>query len=467
VGILSAHSIRPLSIAQLVALLCTGCAVLNGAPSGRQATPAQRANAGASLDMRSRAQFAHLVDSLAGLQQVRRAQFGLLVVEPERGETVFARNADLLFVPASNQKLVTAAVSLATLGPEFRFATRVALRGVVRDSVLVGDLIVIGSGDPSFSDRMRGDAMIPLRDMADSLRAHGVRAINGSLRRGPHVFTDAPLGAGWAWEDIGAAYGAPVGELMYNETFGSARVVVDGAPLPTADRAQRSTSTGAVSQPANFLEAFGAALSQRGVTVDSGVAWDDVVPDSALATLFVYSSPPLRDILPFFLKPSQNQIGELLLKTIGLARTGVGTADSGAAVAGRVLRSWGIDSMAFVIRDGSGLSRHNLLAPATLVGVLDVMRRDSLATLFRDALPAPGEAGTLERRMLNTAAAAAVRAKTGSMDRVRAISGYVTTRDGRPLIFSLIINAYPTSSQEIEGVMDRIIVALAELQMAS
>ena len=121
----------------------------------------------------------HAIDSMVADPQFRSAQLGILLVDPERGDTLYSHNAGKLFIPASNQKLITGAVALQTLGAEFRFTTTVAMRGSVANGVLDGDLVLIGTGDPSVSDHMRGDAMGVLRAMADSLTLRGIRRVTG------------------------------------------------------------------------------------------------------------------------------------------------------------------------------------------------------------------------------------------------------------------------------------------------
>lgn len=402
-----------------------------------------------------RARVSAAVDSIVGDSLFRNAQWGALIVDGARGDTLYAVNAERLFVPGSNQKIITAAVALAVLGPDFRFATRLSTRSDVKDGTLSGDLVVFGTGDPSFSDRMRdGDAMAPMRDLADSLRARGVLRIDGALRRGAPVFADAPIGFGWAWDDLGTTYGATVGDLMFNEAFATTTVTVDGV---------RDTMPPRRPPRLHFLDALYAALRERGITVRAGFDWSTTVPDSGLTTMVTFESPPLRAILPHFQKDSQNQIGEILLKTIGLRVTGAGRADSGAAVVTRHLLGLGADSSDFVVRDGSGLSRHNWASPRTLMRVLTTMQGD---TVFRASLPIAGIDGTLERRMRDTPAAGNARAKTGSMDRVRAISGYVSAAGGRELVFSLMINGYTAPSRDIEGAFDSIIAYLASLPLA-
>ena len=134
------------------------------------------------------------------------------------------------------------------------------------------------------------------------------------------------------------------------------------------------------------------------------------------------SSPTLGEITPKFLKPSQNQIGEILLHTLGLERAGVGSADSGRRVVERQLFAWGVDSAGVVVRDGSGLSRHDYVTPEAIVKVLDVMRHHPDAALFYNALPVAGVDGTIANRMRDTPAQGNVHAKTGTVDRSHALS---------------------------------------------
>jgi D-alanyl-D-alanine carboxypeptidase/D-alanyl-D-alanine-endopeptidase (penicillin-binding protein 4) len=214
-----------------------------------------------------------------------------------------------------------------------------------------------------------------------------------------------------------------------------------------------------------YLYALRKTLADQALTVEGGL--DPLAPrDTAaqLDTLFVMKSPPLREILPALEKPSQNQIAEIFFKTLGLERTGVGTADSGRAVIERQLVDWGIAPTSFAVRDGSGLSRHDYIAPEAIVRVLDVMRKGPSFAVFRDALPLAGVDGTIANRMRGTAAAGNVHAKTGFVDKARSLSGYVTTADGRVLIFSFLCNNWTTSSREVDQVADAIAVRLAGLR---
>jgi D-alanyl-D-alanine carboxypeptidase/D-alanyl-D-alanine-endopeptidase (penicillin-binding protein 4) len=223
---------------------------------------------------------------------------------------------------------------------------------------------------------------------------------------------------------------------------------------------------------AAYLAAAAQALEERGIVLDRGVGILAVNPLTAplpggarLDPLFTLLSPPLRDVLPALEKPSQNQIAEALLKTLGAERTGVGRADSGRRVIESQLVAWGADPEGFAVRDGSGLSRHNYVSPETIVRVLDAMRRDPAFAVFYDALPVAGVDGTIAGRMRGTPAQGNVRAKTGFVDKARSLSGYVTSADGELLIFSLLCNNWTTPVRAVERVQDEIAVRLAGLAL--
>lgn len=463
---------------------------------------------------RRRTPLVHLADSLLGDAMFRSMHWGLLIVDPVRGDTLYARNAEKLFVPASNTKLVTAAVALTQLGADYRYQTRVLGR-TPRAGVISGDLVVVGEGDPSFSDSLSGSAMAPLLELADSLRARGVRRVSGRLISGANTFPGDTLGSGWAWDDLDEGYSSAVDELTFNEGF--ARVTIFGGSRPGAPVTVRRepasslpllgrvdvTTIGccalrrgvthrfdtrgarpvlhlegmvrsldsltinvALRNPNTaFLDAFAEALKARGITLRGGVAIDTVADTTGLSLLAARRSPPLSAMLPAFQKPSQNQIGELFLRTLGRVKGGAGTADSGRAVVKRQLEAWGIDSSQAAIRDGSGLSRRNFISPLAVVRILDLMRASPAADAWYQSLPVGGVDGTIRERMRGTLAAGNVRAKTGTLDRVRSLSGYVTTADGHTLLFSMLANNHPVPTREVERVQDALLAHLSAMTL--
>lgn len=396
------------------------------------------------------------IDSLMSNPKFRNAHFGALIVNPATGDTLYSRNAGKLMMPASNMKIITGAVALAQLGADYRYTTRFATKGSVSKGVLKGDLVVVGNGDPTVSDRMRkNDAMNALRDMADSLKAHGITRIAGNIVPGGDAFPGTNYGYGWEMGYLDDYYAAPVDELNYSEGMDK---------VPAKTKAGLDTLVEVVSrQPLkSYMFYLHRALGERGIKV-SGVPGDSTMraDTTGLHTIFEFRSLPLKDILFVLENPSQNQTGEILLRTLGLEKTGYGLPDSGIAVVERQLLAWGIEKDGFQIADGSGLARRDLITPETVVRTLVVMLRPEYRDAFLASLATPGGPGTLRNRLKNTPAANNLRAKTGSIANARSLSGYINTADGQQLVFSLLLNNYTVDSDEVTGLADAIAILLA------
>ena len=455
------------------------------------------------------------IDSVADSPEFSTGHFGILAVTT-RGDTLYSRNAGKLFMPASNQKLLTSSVALTLLGPEYRYRTAFVAHGPVADGVIEGDLGIVGRGDPSVSDHMRKDAMAPLREIVDSLVNHGVKRVRGRLTAEGNAFPDPVLGFGWSWDDLESDYSAATDELLFNEGFTDivvhagnlpgdsvavatrptktwprlhVSVATVAKPAPVVDstlprvprpavRVRKDTLTGdvwvtgtiaagdSVVEPvthrdpdAAYVAAFREALGERGIAVDG-----DSLPVTANDTLAVMISPPLSEILSAFLKPSQNQMGEMLFKTLGLERDSAGTAVAGRRVVTKQLKEWGARDDGYIIRDGSGLSRYDYVTPTTLVHVLDAMRHSPNFPLFYSALPIAGVDGTIRSRMRGTVADSNIHAKTGSVAQARSLSGYVRTLDGDTLMFSILTNNWNVPARSIEHAIDSIAVRLASFR---
>ncbi len=456
-----------------------------------------------------------IVDSVLAAPMWRNARWGMLIVDAERGDTIVSHDADRLFMPASNQKLLTAAIATQTLGVDYRWRTPVLLHGRQRGHTWRGDVLVQGAGDPSVSDSLQGgnalNAFLPIRE---ALAARGITRITGRVRAVGDAFSGATTGYGWAYDDFDAAYSAAVDELMFNEgellltaragrRAGAPVTVVTsptraypqlliqavtrdsgavpaGAPRPARLQAAYDsigdrvvvTGTLAAGDSASLLiayrhpnDAYVAALTQSltdgGLRVDGRIVARGDTTGRATDTLTVLTSAPFPDVLRRMQKPSQNQIAELLFRTTGLASSGVGSADSARAVGTRTLAQWGITTADAAYRDGSGLSRHDYLTPRAVISVLDAMRRAPWFTTYRDALPVAGVDGTIRSRMKGSAAQGNARAKTGTLDKTRSLSGYVTTADGRLVLFSLLSNNFSVPTREVERVQDLLVTTLA------
>ncbi len=479
-------------------LMSASCAQITGAPS--------RASD-------ERAELRHVIDSMLRAPDTRGARWGVLIVDPDRGDTLYSHDAGKLFVPASNMKILTSAIALETFGPDFRFMTPVLAAGPVRDSILEGDLMVAGRGDPGVSDHLAGDAMGPLRAVADSLYRMGIRRIRGRVLPFGDAFPDATAGFGWGWDDLDEAYGATVDELLFNEGFAELRVragaaagdtvtvqlrpaksfpklrvtavttvrgsgpdslpqisaikdtlrgdVVVAGTIPVGDSVRAVVTFR--DQREAFVAALAEALRDRGISIADSL----FAPATAGDTLLVMQSLPMTQILAAFMKPSQNQIGEMLFKSVALSRADTGTARVARRLMSQRLREWGAEPDGFIVWDGSGLSRRDMVSPETVVRVLHAMRKSPLFQAYYDAFPVAGVDGTLETRMRGTTAEANVRGKTGTLGNVRSLSGYVTTRGGGQLIFSVLSNNFLTSTAYVSRVQDSIAVRLARMSVRS
>lgn len=212
-----------------------------------------------------------------------------------------------------------------------------------------------------------------------------------------------------------------------------------------------------------FVNVLRETLREAGITVEGPAVDAAEFPDGVSGTgpvmpLFTHQSPPLREVLPAFLKPSQNQTGEMLLRTLGRQLRGTGSARAGAAAVDSIIRTWGLDPGQLVMADGSGLSRYNLVAPDLLIGLLDHMARGPYRDIWYAALPVAGQDGTLRNRFGGTPAEARIFAKTGTLSHVRALSGYAFTADGEPILFSILVNNHALSARDVDRLVDAAMV---------
>ncbi len=347
------------------------------------------------------------------------------------GRTVIADGADLPVLPGSNVKLVTAAVALEVLGPDFTFDTRAA--GTVEGDTVVGDLFLIGGGDPllasrgySASRRYRTlELPTRLESLADQVAAR-VRVVSGRVVGDESHFDAERFNPGWE-ADVRGAEAGPLSGLLINDArqVPAIDTPVDDPALAAADELTR-------------------LLRDRGVLVGGDPAVG-VLP-GPVEELGRISSVPLSQVVAEMLTNSDNNTAELVLKEIGARRSadGIGTRPGGLAVVQETLAGWGVPLTAgTVVTDGSGLDRGNRLTCRILVGVLD--HAGPSGPLF-DGLSVVGSGeGTLDEPA-NAAVFEGlgvdgrVHAKTGSLRDVKALSGFFDLADGRQITFSLLVN---------------------------
>jgi D-alanyl-D-alanine carboxypeptidase/D-alanyl-D-alanine-endopeptidase (penicillin-binding protein 4) len=418
---------------------------------------------------------------------------------------VYTRNSDKLVIPASNMKLFTMAATARRLGWDFNFETHLDAVGTVVDGTLNGDLIVVGSGDPSIDSVAFGPAPV-FEEWAAALAAAGIHRVNGRLIGDDSLFADDEIGPGWAWDYLNDGYAAPSSALNYNENIAIIRVwpgasagmparidvspaghgltvtnsvATVGAGADTdvdqqrglystevrlsgsipAGRATPLTITASVQNPTQFFVAgLQAALADRGIPV-RGDAVDidsaDAPVDGPRRRIATRRSQPLSSLGAYFMKSSRNFYGETFLKTLGARFGRAGSTTAGRSVARETLTQMGIPADAYVMYDGSGLSRYNYASSDAIVMLLKaVWQDDTLRAPFMAALSVAGQDGTLGSRMRNTALAGRVQAKTGTISNVRSLSGFVDAPSGERFVFSMIANHFTVGTSAVDEVAE-------------
>jgi serine-type D-Ala-D-Ala carboxypeptidase/endopeptidase (penicillin-binding protein 4) len=447
-------------------------------------------------------------------RQVRAAgqaasSLGIHVVEVGTGEAVYGHNARTLLVPASNQKLLTTALALDTLGATFSFETPVGIQGEVREGVLYGDLAVRGGGDPTISGRFEaGDPFGAFRRWARALLARGIREVTGDLYLEHGLFEDAVIHPDWPREQLMWWYEAPVAALSFSDNVfllrawgaaraGSAGVVQTVPRLPmiqvrntlatTSDRRQhhvrvhrepfgrvvevsgrallRSRPTEVWVTVNDPVEYFGAALrealAEEGIAIHGSTRPVERLPGPwwELVTLHRTAILPALDVTN---KRSQNFYAETLLKLAGAELCGRGSWDGGRqALEQFLITKVGWQEGSFRLADGSGMSRNNRMTAQQLTQLLEYMYGHRYGWEFLASLPYSGEPeASLSRRLTDPPYRGNVFAKTGTLGGVSALSGYAKGGSGKIYAFSILGNR--TTAGDGRQVQDRFLRALID-----
>ncbi|GAA2446750.1 D-alanyl-D-alanine carboxypeptidase/D-alanyl-D-alanine endopeptidase [Streptomyces macrosporus] len=449
------------------------------------------------------------IDRILADERLAGAAASVVVGEADTGRVLYERHPDSRLMPASNTKLTTSAAAMEILGPDHRFRTEVLSDGTRRGPVLRGDLYLRGTGDPTMlaEDYDR---------LAEEVAASGIRYVTGRLVADDTRFDDRRLGRSWAADDESAYYSSQISPLTVapdtDYDAGTVRVravpgekpgdapevtvtppndyvtvdvrgttVAAGEPdtlsierehgrntivvsgdIPVG--ADATTSWISVWEPTGYAAAvFSDALADHGVRVAGGVRTGRPTPRDA-TVLADHRSMPLKDLLVPFMKLSNNNHAEVLVKAIGHETSGRGTWSAGLAAVEDHLEKEGVDTGTLRQVDGSGLSRMNAVPARQLARLLVAVRDAPWFDQWYASLPVACAkdrmvGGTLRSRMCGTPAAGNARAKTGSLTGASALSGYVTDADGRELFYSVVLNNHLASS--VKDIEDAVVVTLA------
>jgi D-alanyl-D-alanine carboxypeptidase/D-alanyl-D-alanine-endopeptidase (penicillin-binding protein 4) len=452
---------------------------------------------------------AQTVEQLRGQIEAHIAQpkfsgalWGIKIVSLDTGKVVFENHADRLMSPASNSKLYTGALALDRLGGDYKISTPVYASGKIDDAgVLNGDLVVVGHGDPSWNERRLGTNFWTIFEpFVAVLTNAGVHRVTGDVVGDATYFRGEPTGSSWDIDDLRDGETAAISALTLNDNLAQVRVepgeavgascraeplqpgaglvlsntvvtVAAGSPrhveilrpldAPAIFLLGQMPVGGtnevvdvAMLEPAEwFAQGLKLALARHGIEVSGrarGVAWPQAPgwDVSSARKLGEVSSPPLREIVRGFMKPSQNLETDLVLAHVGEMSRGSNappwqtSEEAGLATLEQFLTTNGLPAGEVRFDEGSGLSRNNLTTANATAGLLQFMSTNRAAEDFKASLPIAGVDGTLRRRMRGTVAAGNVQAKTGTLRWAHSLSGYVTSAAGERFAFSFLLNRY-------------------------
>lgn len=446
--------------------------------------------------------FRDAIDRVLEDSLLRQTRTGIKIVSMTNGEILYARNNQQLFHPASNMKLLTTATALKRLGTNFKFKTRLLNDSIaLQDSSIAGDLYLKGFGDPELTTA-------DLHRMVMELKDRGIRRISGNIICDDSYMDDLYWGTGWMWDDVSSEDFAAISALTVNDNCVVVRVKPGAKPgdslivslePPTAyvkienlgitinsldtlkrkafkverkwkkpentimvrgglyageeERIYKIDILGAELYTGTLLKEL---LEEEKIIVDGRVE-KGAAPDTSVVLAEHYSDP-LALIIYRTNKISDNLSAELIMKTLGAEIIGPpGTAKKGLSVIRRFIAETGVDSSTYKLADGSGVSRYNVITPDLIIQLLKAMHKDfGIQAEFKSSLPIAGVDGTLQRRMKDSPAEKMLRAKTGTLRGVSALSGYTATADGEIVAFSMIMEHFVMSASKIRKVQDKI-----------
>ncbi len=475
---------------------------------------AEKAHNNPELDQR--------IDKILAGSDAQRGSWGIQVIDLASGKVLYERDANHLFIPASNMKMFTTAAALEELGPDYIFHTTVESDAVPDAQGRVWDLYLVGRGDPNLGVRTfpytYHGAQQPadkfLEELADHVKAQGVREVVGKLVADDSYFVWEPFAPNWAADDLDWGYGAPVSALAFNDNLLTLHVkpgekAGDEAEVrlnPVADyyllrnhiltgakaaeknylllrqpgsmeldlwgqiplEGEESVDTIAIANPPQLMaEQFRAALRARGIALDGPIEVrhftpleaaslpNPAPPSSARVVLAEHTSPPLSEAIKVVNKESENLHAEMLLRTLGRAVNNHGSLAGGLeALNAFATEQVGILPGETYFSDGSGLSREDLVAPHAAVKLLVYMGRSRHFQAFLDSLPVSGIDGTLAHRFYDDDVKGKIHAKTGSVEHVNTLSGYMDLPSGKRLAFSMMGNNHPLANQAGQETLD-------------
>lgn len=416
---------------------------------------------------------------------LKNATWGFVVYDPKTKKIISSYNENTPLVPASTTKLLTTETALNLLGENYRWMTQLEYSGSVDENgVLNGNLYVVGSGDPSLGTNKAGAYSYRdiISDFISGMSREGIKKVNGDIIIQTALFKGniSRLPENVVWLENNNYY-LPVGTTREINPANEKLIVKKGnsfsgdkkyfyvspynSQMVFADKYEGDgiLTTKLPDAPAYLANTLRATMVKSGIGVTGKVTpkMTDATPESR-KLVSAYKSPTLGDIIYYTNQHSDNSLAEALLKTVGFQSKGDQTSESGRVVVTNHLKAEGFDMMGLNYIDGSGLSRSNNVTPISQVKYLTSLMDEKYYKTYLTSLPVGGQSGTLKRMFVGTGNGQ-IFAKTGTLNKVKALAGYMKTNSGKTLVFSLLVNNYSGSVDMVKKRMEKILEPALDL----
>ncbi|MDZ7897190.1 MAG: D-alanyl-D-alanine carboxypeptidase/D-alanyl-D-alanine-endopeptidase [Arcicella sp.] len=460
------------------------------------------------------------IDSLANSPFLQNGFVGVSIRSAKNQQNVVEFNAQKSLSPASTLKLISTATALMALGENYSYPTTLEYSGQIKDSVLTGNIIIKGSGDPTLGSwRFKNyPDYKQLTDVwAKKIKDLGIKEIQGRVFGDGNFMDENVAPDTWSWGDMGNYYGAAAYGLNFNEnlywvTFKPAdylegAVLVKTSPdLPYYPKINRVLTDkagtgdqvniyatpyqdvlimqgfvpmgnnfsvkGSIPDPALFSAYFlDKKLKESGLKItEAPMSWMDankkniyIERPPQTTILEAYSSPPLHEIVRECNFHSINLYAEACLKTPSVLMNLGGTSDAAIKGLKQIWQRKGLKMEGLRMKDGSGLSPANGITPNNMTDILSLITTEKSFNAFYESIPIVGVSGTVQNLAKKSRAVGNVRAKSGSIDGVRAYAGYFTNKNGELMCFSMMLNKYNSDYGSATRELEKLIILMMEL----
>ena len=440
------------------------------------------------------------------------ASFSVFAIDLNSNDTIAKINQNLSLIPASVTKLVTTSAALEVLGKDFKFETTIKYSGKIVDSILIGNIYIIGGGDPALGSSLFKDTYFKpnfLNVWAKEIQKLGIKKIEGSIIPDDSYFDKYSIPSTWIWGDMGNYFGAfPSGLTIYDNTYSiyinsgknsgdttyinniepeNLNIVFDNRLRASPVNKDKSNIFGApysnlryitgtipknkinykvkgsIPNPPFYVASeLNKHLEEIGVYCEKGIKMEKNEIGDVRNKICSTKSPQLQEIIHWTNMKSINLYAEHLCNQIGKTTNGTNNYIGGTKAIVDFWKSKNINTKGVYLNDGSGLSRYNVLTTSFLVGILQYMKKSENYETLIKSLPIAGRTGSLWKMCKGTFAENNLHAKSGYLTRVRSYAGYTKTKSGKEIAFAVIVNNYSCSASKMKNILEELMVNLAD-----